>query len=777
MKRVCLLGLWAASAWAGTTTVQVASSDFVPDPVIQVGDTVQWVWSTGGSLHSTTAAAGQSESWDSGLHTQPFTFRHTFTQAGTFNYYCRQHGGDLGGGSVAGMAGRVVVQSPPLANMDVVAYAVAKGRLFEQTVPGFATPMATGFAFHASALGVESNSFLEVTCTRPGQPPIALVQASPDGLGWSSDVSDVSSNALDAAYPNGVYTQSITTANSGILTGALLVVGTNYPPAPVIANFTAAQSLVASTNFVLSWLPFTGGTTQDLILVEIRDSVGDVWFATPAFYETNAIRGAATAVTIPGNTLSPAAAYQAQLMFIRANAPASPVIPDAVGLGGTIALTRFAMATLATNEATCDLLPTAATNVVGQVASVSAIVRANGVPVSNVTVTFSVTSGPNAGLSNTGSGATDANGRAVIFYQGLIPGTDSMQATGVVGDLAFTGTASIVWLQTNVLPFAACSNVTVAVGDNCAADVLPATVDAGSFDPDGIIASRTLAPAGPFGLGNTNVTLTVIDDRGGSSSCLATITVVDQTAPMIMCHADIVTNVPHGTTSALVMFDGPVASDNCNLANATYSPAPGSVFNTGSTSVTGTAIDTAGNTNTCTFNVTVNELPPDMHDLAVTKVKAPKKAKLSATVTNVVGRFSVTLQNRGTLTETIPNHDVLTNLVTVDIQSLGSCPSFQATVVPPVFPIVIASKKKVTLAYTANLNCDNGLAGDYHVTVAVHHEAIDGNTDTFPADDIAPRGPLSDVPFGTGAIFDKGVGGKNPDGTLGAPIVIDVILN
>ncbi len=83
------------------------------DPVINVGDTVEWVWNSGAILHSTTAAAGQMESWDSGVHSTPFTFDHTFTQTGTFNYYCIVHGADIGGGQVIGMSGHVVVLGPP----------------------------------------------------------------------------------------------------------------------------------------------------------------------------------------------------------------------------------------------------------------------------------------------------------------------------------------------------------------------------------------------------------------------------------------------------------------------------------------------------------------------------------------------------------------------------------------------------------------------------------------------------------------------------------------
>jgi plastocyanin/type II secretory pathway pseudopilin PulG len=87
------------------------------DPTIQVGDKVRWVFAQG--THSTTSAAGQSLSWDSGLQSPGApAFEFTFTQVGTFAYYCTLHGFDNGGGNVVGMTGRVIVQpvpEPPMA--------------------------------------------------------------------------------------------------------------------------------------------------------------------------------------------------------------------------------------------------------------------------------------------------------------------------------------------------------------------------------------------------------------------------------------------------------------------------------------------------------------------------------------------------------------------------------------------------------------------------------------------------------------------------------------
>ena len=60
---------------------------------IPVGSEVRWVWEPGMS-HTTTSTTGV---WDSGIHSAPFTFNRTFSQAGTFPYFCQVHGTIMSG--------------------------------------------------------------------------------------------------------------------------------------------------------------------------------------------------------------------------------------------------------------------------------------------------------------------------------------------------------------------------------------------------------------------------------------------------------------------------------------------------------------------------------------------------------------------------------------------------------------------------------------------------------------------------------------------------------
>jgi len=111
LKRLAMLVLYAVacgavgtplSALAAVSNVNLVGLSFAPSAVtINVNDTVQWTWS-GFSHTSTSDTVGL---WDSGLHSAPFSFSHTFPSAGTFPYRCTTHA------VLYGMVGSVTVQA------------------------------------------------------------------------------------------------------------------------------------------------------------------------------------------------------------------------------------------------------------------------------------------------------------------------------------------------------------------------------------------------------------------------------------------------------------------------------------------------------------------------------------------------------------------------------------------------------------------------------------------------------------------------------------------
>jgi hypothetical protein len=113
-------------------------------------------------------------------------------------------------------------------------------------------------------------------------------------------------------------------------------------------------------------------------------------------------------------------------------------------------------------------------------------------------------------------------------------------------------------------------------------------------------------PSGSFfGVGDTLVTCT----SSAGPSCSFTVTVTDEEDPTISCPADITVNATLGSCSAVVNFTVS-GDDNCADPTIVSSPPSGSVFPVGTTTVTATATDAAGNTKSCTFNVTVKDVTP-----------------------------------------------------------------------------------------------------------------------------------------------------------------------
>jgi HYR domain-containing protein/exosortase sorting signal-containing protein len=149
-------------------------------------------------------------------------------------------------------------------------------------------------------------------------------------------------------------------------------------------------------------------------------------------------------------------------------------------------------------------------------------------------------------------------------------------------------------------PLTCPANITVSNDPNqCGAVVnYPAPTQPGACS--GTIAASP-ASGSFFPVGTTSVTAT--STSGGS--CNFTITVVDTQPPTITCPAD-VSAPATSPAGAVVTYPPPTASDNCPGITAICSPASGSTFAPGSTTVNCVATDANGNTATCSFTVTVD---------------------------------------------------------------------------------------------------------------------------------------------------------------------------
>src|SRR5450759_3314282 len=104
LKRALRPVLYGLTGWAlacplagqaAVTNVTIQDFFFNPtDVTININDQIFWTWADA-DLHSSTSGANLTPDglWDSGLTAQQgFTFSWTFTNAGSFPYFCSYHG-------------------------------------------------------------------------------------------------------------------------------------------------------------------------------------------------------------------------------------------------------------------------------------------------------------------------------------------------------------------------------------------------------------------------------------------------------------------------------------------------------------------------------------------------------------------------------------------------------------------------------------------------------------------------------------------------------------
>ncbi|MCB0455194.1 MAG: HYR domain-containing protein, partial [Aequorivita sp.] len=222
------------------------------------------------------------------------------------------------------------------------------------------------------------------------------------------------------------------------------------------------------------------------------------------------------------------------------------------------------------------------------------------------------------------------NGEITITYSSTIQVT---QTAGLPSGSTFSvGTTTNTFVVTDASGNTATCSFDVTVNDteapvaNCAApftiqldsngiaSITAADIENGSTDNCGV-ASTTIdmTDFDCSNVGPNTVTLTVTDVNGNSSQCTTIVTVEDSIPPAIACPADITVSTDAGFCSAIVNFPMPITSDNCGVATVvqTMGDPSGSMFPVGATTIEFTVTDVNGNTNTCSFIITVvdNEAP------------------------------------------------------------------------------------------------------------------------------------------------------------------------
>lgn len=117
--------------------------------------------------------------------------------------------------------------------------------------------------------------------------------------------------ALSTRFPMGSYQLSLEGA-SGVPGLVHVTLPGDSIPTIRLVNYTAAQSVDAAQDFVLTWAPI-GATAQDGLKVQLRDSAGKVVVSSPDPGCPGALDGTSTSFKIPVGTLKAEAVYAGEI--------------------------------------------------------------------------------------------------------------------------------------------------------------------------------------------------------------------------------------------------------------------------------------------------------------------------------------------------------------------------------------------------------------------------------------------------------------------------------
>jgi len=265
-----------------------------------------------------------------------------------------------------------------------------------------------------------------------------------------------------------------------------------------------------------------------------------------------------------------------------------------------------------------------------------------------------------------GGFVTVTNGVVAYTPPAVACGLDTFYYLASDGQVGGTnvGTVNVTIIGTNAPVLVSCvADQNLATGAGCAGTLPDLRGQLVVTDCGPLSIGQSPAPGTSLPLGPTVVTFSITNNAGFTTNCTATVTVVDTTAPVATCPANIIAEAT-GPSGAVVNFTAS-GSDNCSLSSLVANPVSGSTFALGVTVVTVTATDNSGNANACTFTVTVQ-------DTTAPAINCPANIITACTSTNgAVVNYTVTsvdlVDPNPTLIVTPPSGSTFpqgTNLVT-----------------------------------------------------------------------------------------------------------------
>lgn len=208
-------------------------------------------------------------------------------------------------------------------------------------------------------------------------------------------------------------------------------------------------------------------------------------------------------------------------------------------------------------------------------------------------------------VQTTGCNVTVTQSPAAGTIVGPGAATVTLTAENSAGEAHCTATVTVL---TPAPPTISCPADAAKSNDagQCGA-VVSYPAPTGNSPCPGLTFSCSPASGSFFPIGATNVTCTARDASGQTATCTFKVTVNDTQPPTISCPASVTKSNDQDKCSAVVNYASPTVADNCPGVTSSCTPASGTAFALGTTTVTCTATDESNNTATCSFTVTVND--------------------------------------------------------------------------------------------------------------------------------------------------------------------------
>jgi hypothetical protein len=428
-------------------------------------------------------------------------------------------------------------------------------------------------------------------------------------------------------------------------------------PGVTVTNSAPATFPKGITGVVWTATDAAGNTTTDVQYVTVVDDVAPVIVA-PAAVAVASDAGQCTATNVALGT--PTATDNCAIASVYNDAPAT--FPQ-----GTTTVTWTATDNSG-NQRTTTQLVTVRDNVNPTIAAPAAIAATTDAGQCTAT---NVLLGTATAADNCTS-VTVTNDAPATFAKGAT--TVTWTVTDAAGNTATaTQVVTVTDAERPTIAAPAAIAATTDAGQCTATNVLLGTATAAD-NCTGVVVTNN-APS-TFAKGTTTVTWTATDASGNQATATQTVTVRDTERPVLAALPNLRLNAPATACGAVVSF-APSAGDNCPGTTVVASPASGSTFALGTTTVTVTATDAAGNKVTSSFIVTVSDVtPPTARTRNLSVALANGTATITAAqldngsadacgpVTLALSKTSFTCANAGTNTVTLTVTDAAGNVAT-----------------------------------------------------------------------------------------------------------------